>query len=73
MEEHDTNSRSLVKAITWRVVASLTTFILAFIITGELALSIGIGIADVIAKFILYFFHERVWDRISWGKQIIRA
>jgi uncharacterized membrane protein len=73
MEEHDTNSRSIVKAITWRVIASLTTFILAYIITGELALSAGIGIADVIAKFIFYFLHERAWDRITWGKQISEA
>ena len=68
MTDHDTNSRSLVIAITWRVIASLTTFILALIITGHVALSLGIGIGDLIAKFILYFLHERAWDRITWGK-----
>ncbi len=73
MYEHETNSRSLVKAITWRIIASITTFILAFVITGHLALSAGIGIGDVIAKFILYFLHERAWDRVSWGKVVNRA
>lgn len=73
MKEHDTNSRSFVKAISWRIIASLTTFILAFIITGHLVLSAGIGLGDIIAKFILYFLHERAWDRISWGKVINRA
>jgi uncharacterized membrane protein len=70
MEEHDTKSRSIMKAVTWRVIASLTTFTLAFLVTGELELAAGIGVADIIAKFIFYILHERAWDRITWGKQI---
>ncbi len=73
MEEHDTNKRSFSKAITWRIIASITTFTLVLIFTGELVLSLGIGIGDIIIKFILYFLHERAWDRILWGKVINRA
>ena len=68
MVEHESHKRSLVKAITWRIVASLTTFALALAFTGHFALSLGIGVGDLIAKFILYFIHERIWDRTSWGR-----
>lgn len=66
MNEH--RKRSLVKAITWRVIASLATFTIVFLFTGEWILSLGVGMLDVIIKFILYYAHERGWNLIKWGK-----
>lgn len=56
---------SAIKSLSWRVIASLTTTILVFIFTGELTWAIGIGIADVITKLVLYFIHERIWEVIK--------
>ena len=70
MEEHDTKWRSLSKAVSWRIIASVTTIVIVWIATGDLALSAAVGGLDVILKFILYFIHERGWDRIKWGKEI---
>ncbi len=68
MHEHETYFRSVIKSITWRVVATSTTIILVFIFTGHVALALGVGFVEIVAKFILFFLHERVWDRMAWGK-----
>jgi len=65
---NDKHKRSLAKTITWRVFASTTTTItLVFLFTGELFVSLGVGITELIAKLIVYYLHERAWDRVSWG------
>ena len=66
----ETKYRSMVKCISWRVLASLTTAVLILIFTGNWMLSIGIGSFEVVSKIVLYFFHERIWDKISWGREI---
>lgn len=57
----DTHSRSVLKALSWRIVASTTTFSLVFIFTGQLALSAGVSAVEVVTKLILYYLHERLW------------
>ena len=59
--------RSIVKAITFRIIATITTFLLIYIITGNLGLSSIIGVLDLITKIIIYYFHERAWNKVSWG------
>ena len=61
------HSRSVAKSITWRVLATLTTMIIVFIFTGNLAASLGVGVIQAIANTILYYFHERAWNKIEWG------
>ena len=65
---NDQHKRSIVKGIIWRVIATLTTISIVFILTGELVLSIGVGAIEVLLKFVLYYIHERVWNKIRWGK-----
>ena len=65
---HERKRRSLAKALTWRVIATLTTMFLVFIATGEWTLTLGVGALDVITKLIFYFGHERVWNLITWGR-----
>lgn len=59
--------RHLAKAITWRIVASLTTFIIGWVVTGSLDFGITIGAADVVIKVALYYFHERLWYHSKFG------
>ena len=64
----DSQKRTIVKTLTWRVTASLTTFIIAWVLTGDLLIGATIGSVEAIAKIFLYYFHERIWNNISWAK-----
>ena len=64
----DTHQRSIAKAISWRITGTLDTFIISFLITGELTLAGAIAFTEVITKIVLYWFHERAWNRIRWGR-----
>ena len=64
----DTKKRTIVKTLTWRVTASLTTFIIAWILTGDLLIGASIGSIEAIAKIFLYYFHERIWNNTDWAK-----
>ena len=70
--EKDKNSespkRSIAKSISWRVIGTLDTIIISWIITGTLTLAFSIGLVELVTKMVLYFFHERIWNTISWGK-----
>ena len=61
-------TRSIVKSISWRVIGTLDTIIISWIITGTLTLAFSIGFVELISKMVLYFFHERMWNKIQWGK-----
>ena len=60
--------RTLVKTMTWRVTASLTTFLIAWILTGDLLIGVSIGSIEAITKIFLYYYHERIWNSINWAK-----
>ena len=62
----DTKKRTMAKTITWRITASLTTFLIAWILTGDILVGASIGSIEAIAKIFLYYFHERIWTNISW-------
>ena len=64
----DLRKRTIVKTLTWRVTASLTTFIISWALTGDLLIGATIGSIEAIAKIFLYYFHERIWNNISWAK-----
>lgn len=57
--------RHIAKTITWRVLGTLDTFILSWILTGSIKIGAAIGGAEVITKTILYYFHERAWYKFS--------
>ena len=69
--QYETKKRSVLKAISWRTWATITTAVIVFIFTGELALAVTVGFLEVFAKMGLYFFHERLWQKISekWGSE----
>jgi len=59
----DTHLRSLLKGLTWRILATSTTMSIAWIITGQVQLAMEIGFIEFFAKLFIYYFHERVWAR----------
>ena len=59
--------RHLLKSVTWRIIASVTSFFLAWGVTGNIEAGLSIGAADVVIKFILYYLHERAWYSSNWG------
>ena len=67
-----TKKRSLIKSLTmtWRIIASLDTFFLSYIITGRFDWATSIAIFEIITKAIIYYFHERAWNRVKWGRVI---
>ena len=69
--QYETKRRSILKAVSWRTWATITAAIIVFIFTGQFALAITIGFLEVFAKMALYFFHERLWQKISFGKKEI--
>lgn len=58
-------TKSLLKAISYRILGSLATIVISFALTQEVNLSLSIGALDLIGKIGLYYLHERLWDRIS--------
>jgi uncharacterized membrane protein len=56
--------KSALKAITWRIVGTIDTMIISYIITGKVTVALSIGSVEVFTKMILYYFHERVWAHI---------
>ncbi len=60
--------RSIAKAFTWRITGTLGTIILSYAITGKLKFALSIGLVDLFAKTVLYFLHERLWNRIKFGR-----
>ena len=61
-------TRSIAKTISWRLVGTLDTIIISWLITGEITMALSIGSIELVSKMLLYFFHERAWNRIKWGK-----
>ncbi|MBU0559517.1 MAG: DUF2061 domain-containing protein [Bacteroidetes bacterium] len=61
-------NRSILKAISWRVTGSLDTMLVSFIITGNIRIAASIGVVEVLTKTVLYYFHERAWDKIRFGR-----
>ena len=62
--------RHILKTITWRMVGTIDTILLSWLITGNLETGVKIGGVEVITKMVLYYFHERVWYKyIRLGKK----
>jgi len=64
----DSHTRSIAKAVSYRILGSSVTALIFFVLTGKGKLSLGAGALDVILKIAAYFVHERIWDRIQFGR-----
>ncbi|MBO6566031.1 MAG: DUF2061 domain-containing protein [Pseudomonadales bacterium] len=66
-EYRESHLRSLLKAFSWRIVATTTTGIIAYFITGDVMAAITIGGIEFVAKFFIYYAHERAWQLVPRG------
>ncbi len=64
----DSHSRSIVKALSWRILATVITASVSLIITGKLRLAAEIGLIDTLIKLGIYYVHERIWNHVPYGQ-----
>ncbi|MBP93414.1 MAG: hypothetical protein CMC55_04780 [Flavobacteriaceae bacterium] len=63
----ESRKRHIAKTFTWRIVGTMDTMIIAWIISGNPLTGLKIGFAEVVTKMLLYYFHERIWYKINFG------
>jgi len=61
----DSHARSIVKGLTWRCVATMTTVFISWIVIGDISSALEIGFFEFFSKVFLYYLHERIWLRIG--------
>lgn len=66
----ETKSRSLAKALSWRLSGSTATTLIVWLFTRRLELALGVGAIEIFGKMLLYFIHERIWARIPIGRDV---
>jgi uncharacterized membrane protein len=64
-QKGDSNLKSFLKTISWRIVGTLDTIMISYFVTGEVSMAISIGSVELFSKLILYYFHERAWSSIK--------
>jgi uncharacterized membrane protein len=71
---NDSQVRSVSKAVSWRLVGSIDTFVIAFLMTGNVVAAGSIASLETVSKVILYYLHERAWSRVPLdGKPALPA
>ena len=63
----ETHLRSILKSLSWRITATITTICIAYFITGDTSIAIKIGGIEVVLKLLIYYFHERLWLLLPTG------
>jgi uncharacterized membrane protein len=66
---HESHGRSLAKAVTWRFAATIDTFIISLIVTGRVVIAGTIAVTEIGTKILIYYFHERAWALVPWGRK----
>jgi uncharacterized membrane protein len=64
----ESHYRSIVKAITWRAGGTIVTFGVAWFLTGNIGFSAKMGLLDTMVKIGVFYFHERLWNRLNFGR-----
>jgi uncharacterized membrane protein len=67
--EKESHVRSILKGISWRIIGTLDTMLLSYLITGHIQQALKIGFTEVFTKIVLYWLHERIWQYFLVGKQ----
>jgi uncharacterized membrane protein len=65
----ESHSRSIVKAVSYRILGSASTGLIVYVLTGKGSLGLSASLLDVVLKIFVYFIHERIWDRINYGRE----
>lgn len=65
----DTHKRSWAKAISWRIIAFFVLGAVSWLFTHNWSQTTGITIVYAGIQVVLYYFHERYWERVNWGRK----
>ena len=65
-QQNDSHSKSVIKAISWRIIGTIDTILISWWLTGTLSVALSIGSIEIFSKFFLYYGHERLWNLIKW-------
>jgi uncharacterized membrane protein len=65
----ETHTRSVLKAVSWRALGTLDTFAISLLMTGRMQIAGSIAGLEIITKVAWYYFHERIWAAIGWGRR----
>lgn len=63
----ESHTRTVIKAISWRVVATCISMTIVYFLTKEPLITLGFGVIEVLAKITFYYLHERAWQKVPWG------
>jgi len=66
VQENDSHGKSVIKAISWRIIGTLDTILISWWLTDTLSIALSIGSIEIFTKFFLYYGHERLWNLIKW-------
>ena len=64
----EAHSRSFIKAVSWRMLGSIDTFVISYFVTGQLVFAASIASVETVTKIILFYGHERIWAAVPWGR-----
>lgn len=62
-------TRSFIKSLSWRLLGTIDTIIISYFIIGNFSSALSIGGIELVTKMFLYVFHERLWNKIEWGRK----
>lgn len=65
----ETHTRSVIKALSWRTLGTMDTFVISWVMTGRVAMAGSIAGLEIITKIAWYYLHERIWGAIAWGRR----
>lgn len=68
MSQKESHIRSLLKTLSWRIIATSTTITIAYFVFGDISNALKVGGIEFFAKMIIYYFHERVWQLVPMEK-----
>jgi len=66
--QKESRLRSVLKGLSWRIIATATIILIAWLKTGSVTLALEIGAIEFVIKFLLYYMHERIWQMIPRGR-----
>jgi len=66
-EPIESHTRTVLKAISWRVIATITSMTIVYFLTKRPLVTLQFGIIEVLAKITFYYLHDRAWHRVQWG------
>lgn len=65
----ESHSRSVIKALSWRTLGTLDTFVISWAMTGHVAMAGSIAGIEIVTKIAWYYLHERIWAAVTWGRR----